>query len=71
MDIRTHVSSLKGKTLRTLGREKPFEITVVTHLQVTICPHSTNNERPIPWKEINGAYQHLKRQGRITRIEIE
>lgn len=41
------IRSLKGRTLKTLDRRKPFIVVAITDEIVTILPQSTGKQRPI------------------------
>lgn len=64
------IYSLKGETLKTLSRSNPFDIVAVDEVSITIRPNSTNYERNVPRKEIEGAYNGLIIMGKITIKEI-
>jgi len=45
--IWTEIRNLKGRTLPTLDRRKPFTITSITENTVIVLPQSTGMKRPI------------------------
>lgn len=69
--IWNEVRKLKGRTLKTLDRQKPFTIASVTYDRVYVIPQSTDKERPIPREGVENAYLHLVVTGRLTLTEIE
>lgn len=69
VDLWAEVKKLEGKTLYTLEQKEPFLVVQVLHDRV-IIENSKNNERPIRWSEIRGAWGHLEQHGTITRAEI-
>lgn len=67
----SEIKNLNGRTLRTLDRRKPFEILTVTENIVTVFPHSTRKEWPIPRAGIENAFRRLTVTGRLTLAELE
>lgn len=65
------IRKLKGRTLKTLDRQKPFTVVAVTYDKVTVIPQSTGKERPISREGVENAYRHLLVTGRLTLAEIE
>jgi hypothetical protein len=70
MNIWEEIKKLNGQTLKTLDRQKPFNILAVTDHVVLICPEETQTERPISRDEIEKAYRYLVTIGETTRTEI-
>ncbi len=70
-NIWNEISNLKGRTLKTLDRHKPFEIVALTENVVTVLPKSTGKERPISREGVDNAYRHLTVTGRLSLTEIE
>lgn len=48
IDFWTEIRNLKGRTLKTLDRRKPFQVVEVTEHTVIVLPLETGNEGPIP-----------------------
>ena len=71
MELTTFLEGLKGMTIKTLDQNKPFSILNVDNNVVVVLIGSTNKERKIGRKGIEGAYQALRRNHKITRSEIE
>ena len=65
------VKELEGRTLKTLDREKKFDILAVSNKGVIVKPLSTGKERKVPRSEIDGAYRELASNKEITRMTIE
>ena len=65
------IKRLKGETLRTLSRRKPFDVLAITKSVVIVVPHSTGKERPVQRAGIENAYQHLLVTGELTLSDIE
>lgn len=65
------IRKLKGRTLKTLDRRKPFTIVAITDNTVTVLPLSTGKERPIARVGIENAFRHLQTTGQLTLAEIE
>ena len=55
----SEIRNLKGRTLKTLDRRKPFQVIDVTEHTVTVLPLETGKERPIPRAGLENAYRHL------------
>jgi hypothetical protein len=70
-DIWAEIKRLKGETLSTLARRKPFKIVSVTDNSVTVMPLSTNKERPVPRAGIENAFQRLITIGEINLADLE
>lgn len=70
-ELNAHLNELVGKTLKTLDRNKPFDILHVTHETVIVYIHAGKKERFIPIKELEGAFLGLMANKRISRSEIE
>jgi hypothetical protein len=69
MDLTGELRKLQGKRLTTLYQNKPFEITQVSNSQI-ILKTSTESQRPIPFKEIASAWNHLEKKKKLTRSEV-
>ena len=67
----SEIRNLKGRTLKTLDRRKPFQVIEVTEHAVTVLPLETGKERPIPRAGIENAFRHLTVTGGLTRAELE
>ena len=65
------IRNLKGRTLKTLNRHKPFQVVEVTEHAITVLPLETGKERPIQRAGIENAFRHLVATGELTRAEIE
>ena len=65
------IRNLKGRTLKTLDRRKPFQVVEVTENTVTVLPLETGKERPIPRTGIENAFRHLVVTGRLMLAELE
>lgn len=65
------IRKLKGRTLKTMDRRKPFTIVAITDETVTVLPQSTGKERPISRAGIENAFRHLMVNGHLTLAEIE
>lgn len=70
MDIWPAIEGLKGKTLRTLDRNNPFDVVDVTDQTIVVCPHASGRERTIRRKEVEPAYQELRTRGVVERADI-
>jgi hypothetical protein len=70
-ELWNEIMKLKSNTLHTLDRRKPFEIVAVTENTVTVLPHSTRKERPIPRAGIENAFRHLTVTGHLTLTDLE
>jgi hypothetical protein len=64
------VRKLRGRTLKTLDRQKPFSVASITHDKVFVIPQSTDKECPIPREGVENAYRHLIVTRRLTLAEI-
>jgi len=64
------VGRLVGQELRTLERQRPFRIVEVAERVLRIEVGTTGKSRPIRRGEIEAAWEHLVREGEITRAEI-
>lgn len=71
MNVWDEIKKLKGQTLRTLDRRKPFDVIEVDSNTVVILPRSTKIERPIRREGIETAYRRLMTTGQLTIKEIE
>ena len=71
MDCWSEIAQLKGHTLKTLDRRKPFDVVAITDQTVIVKPHTSSKERFIDRQEIEGAFDQLMRQGQISRAEIQ
>ena len=69
--IWNEVRKLKGRTLKTLDRQRSFTVASVTYSTVTVIPQSTGKERPISREGVENAYRRLMVTGRLTLTEIE
>ena len=63
------IRELKGRTLHTLDRRKPFSVVNVTENTITVLPRSTGKERPIQRSGIENAFRRLTVTGRLTLKE--
>lgn len=70
MDLRQTFGQLKGHTLETLGRAKPFTVVVVNERSIVVRPHSTNQDRPIRRIEIESALGELQQCGELSLVNI-
>jgi hypothetical protein len=70
-NIWNEIEYLKGQTLRTLARQKPFIIVAVSDKSITVMPLSTNKERPIQRAGIENAFQRLTSAGELTLADLE
>jgi hypothetical protein len=50
---------LRGKTLQTLGTNRPFTVKVVEENSLVVVPRSSGKERIITRSEIEGAFNEL------------
>jgi hypothetical protein len=66
----TEIRNLKGHTLKTLDRRKPFQVVEVTEHNVIVVPIETGKERPVPREGIEKAYRQLIVKGSLTRSDI-
>jgi hypothetical protein len=71
MDLWGEIKKLEGKVLKTLDREKSFEVVVVLDSSVIVKPLSTRKDGGIPREQIEGAFQQLISSDQITQREIE
>ena len=71
MEFWRRIKNLKGNTLRTLFKGKPFDIVDISDNAIIIRPHHKNKKRVIQRKEIEGAHKELFALGHISRSEIE
>lgn len=71
MEIWTEISALKGRILRTLDRQKRFEVLEVDSNQIVILPASTKIQRPIRREGIENAYRRLMVTGQLSIKELE
>jgi hypothetical protein len=71
IDCWSEIRNLRGRTLKTLDRRKPFRVVEVTEHTVIVLPLETGNERPIPRAGIENAFRHLVVTGRLTLAELE
>ena len=67
----SQIRNLKGRTLKTLDRRKPFQVVDVTEHTVIVLPLETGKERPIPRTGIENAFRHLVVTGRLMLSELE
>jgi hypothetical protein len=65
MDLTVELKNLQGKRLTTLYQNKPFEISQISNNQI-ILKTSTESQRPIPFKEITLAWNHLQKNKKVT-----
>lgn len=70
MDMWLAIRQLKGKTLRTLDRNNPFDVVDITEQMIVVRPHASGIERTIRRKEIEPAFQELRARGMIERVNI-
>ena len=70
LDCWAEIHNLKGRTLKTLDRRKPFQVIEVTEYTVIVLPFETGKERPIQRTGIENAFRHLVETGSLTRAEV-
>ena len=63
--------SLENAKIKTLEQHKEFEILNVSLSVIRIRVGATGKERRISFPGLHGAYEDLKRNGELTRINIE
>ena len=66
-----HVHGLAGRELRTLSRGNRFLVEHVNDRQAYLILRQTDKSRLVKREEIEGAWVHLVRERKLTRIEIE
>jgi hypothetical protein len=71
LDCWFEIRNLKGRTLKTPDRRKPFQVVEVTDHAVTVLPLETGKERPIQRAGIENAFRHLGVTGRLMLAELE
>jgi hypothetical protein len=71
IDLWHDIRQLNGCTLSTLARRKPFDIVEISNNSITVRPHSTGKERPVPRTGIENAFQRLITIGEITLADLE
>lgn len=71
MELTIFLESLKGMTIKTLDRNRPFTIRSVDNKVLVVLIGSTRKERKISRNEIDGAYKVLYQDHKVTRSEIE
>ena len=70
-DCWPNVVGLKGRTLRTLAQNKPFDILELSDHELIIRVGSSGRLRKIRRREIEGAYQELLQRGEISARDIQ
>ncbi|MFZ7138010.1 MAG: hypothetical protein ACOWW1_06300 [archaeon] len=70
MIVQEQFTKLKGKTLHTLSRRKPFTIQEIFSNNI-IIESSTSKCRKIMMTEIQDSLNHLKKYKSLTRDDIE
>lgn len=68
-DARALLSSLVGKTLRTLGTEQPNRILRLEGDQVIVATNRSPGGQPVPIEAVQAALDELQRAGRL-RIDV-
>ena len=71
MDLWIELKKLQGRTLRTLGQGKLFDVVVVLSDSIVVKPHSSGRERPVARTAIEGSFRELASHGQISRSKIE
>ncbi len=71
MDLWTELKKLQGGTLRTLGKDKLFDVIVVLSDSIIVKPHFKGKERSVPRTAFEGVWRELTSNGEITRVRIE
>jgi hypothetical protein len=71
INIWNEIRNLKGRTLKTLDRQKEFEIFLVNESRLVVSPHSTRKERPIMRSGVENAWQRLYVTGSLSPVEID
>lgn len=71
MSLVGEVIKLKGKTLKTLDRGHSFDILDLREKRILVRLHSTDNVRPIPYKDVEGSFNDLELRGEISLVEIK
>ncbi len=67
--VKTHINSLRGKELQTLGLKKPFIIDYLSS-DIILITTSSGASRNVPLEGTIDAYNHIQRRGTLTRAEI-
>lgn len=70
MILRQELQKLTGKTLATLDQHKRFDVLAVSPHQILLYIQATDKERKVRWEEIEPAWERLRSQGQLTRVEI-
>ena len=67
--VKSHITSLRGKQLYTLDQKKPFTVDGIKGNLILITT-STKASRNAPLQGTIDAYNHLKKRGVLTLVEI-
>lgn len=71
MQFWSKILQLEGQTLKTLDKNKIFDIVCVTERSIILNVHASDKDRLVHHDEIEGAYKELFKCGQITRNEIQ
>ena len=70
MDIWHDIRALQGRTLKTLDRNKPFQVSFVGNDSIIVTPQASGKSRPIERATIQAALDELEMRGELSRVEI-
>jgi hypothetical protein len=70
MKLWSEISKLEGKTLRTLDRNRPFDVVKVGVREVIVRPHVRGIVRTIHRDAIEDAFSELAARGKMARTDI-
>lgn len=71
MQFWSRILQLEGRTLKTLCKNKEFDIVCVKERSLDLNIHASHKDRFVHRDEIEGAYKELFKCGQITRVEIQ
>ena len=71
MAIWSEFRKLQGKTIRTLDRRNPFDVSYVGQDTLIVTPQVSGKVRTINREIIESAFIELKTKGELSRSEIQ
>ena len=71
MQFWSRILQIEGQTLKTLDKNKKFDIVCVKERSLVLNVHASDKDRLVHRDEIEGACKELFKRGQITRGKIQ
>ena len=65
------IDKLKGSILKTLSKNKPFQVIDIDDYGIKILVHSSHKNRSIPLQQLQKAFTYLQENKEISQRKID